>query len=179
MRESYCVYFHINPIKQEVFYVGIGNSKRPYKKQGRSKLWVNTVNKYSHDIIIIHKNLSWSEASQLEIQYIKQIGRKDLGKGSLVNLSSGGEGAIGVKRSDEQKQKIRLKLTGYKHSKEACENMGKSRLGKLRPHKEETKRKIGLAHVGKKLTQEHKDNISAGKKNKPWSAARRAAQKKK
>jgi len=24
----YCVYLHINPIKQEIFYVGIGNNKR-------------------------------------------------------------------------------------------------------------------------------------------------------
>ena len=28
-----CVYFHYNPVKQEIFYVGIGNEKRKEKQK--------------------------------------------------------------------------------------------------------------------------------------------------
>ena len=27
-----CVYIHINPINNEIFYVGIGNMRRPFQK---------------------------------------------------------------------------------------------------------------------------------------------------
>lgn len=91
-----CVYFHINPIKQEVFYVGIGLSGiRPYRLSSRTKLWKNIVKKYGYDVIIIHDNLTYEEASELEIKYIEQIGRRDKGLGPLVNNTSGGDGIRG------------------------------------------------------------------------------------
>lgn len=91
-----CVYFHINPIKQEVFYVGIGLSGiRPYKLSSRTKHWKNIVKKYGYDVVIIHDNLTYDEASELEIKYIKQIGRHDKGLGPLVNNTDGGDGIRG------------------------------------------------------------------------------------
>jgi len=39
------LYFHINSVKNEIFYVGIGNNKRPFSKSTRSKLWHNVVKK--------------------------------------------------------------------------------------------------------------------------------------
>ena len=40
--DSY-IYFHINPIKNEIFYVGIGINNRAYKKISRNKFWHNIV----------------------------------------------------------------------------------------------------------------------------------------
>ena len=85
---KYCVYFHINPIKNEVFYVGIGNIKRPYQTRSRNKHWKHVVNKYGYIIKIIHENLSWDKACELEIKYINEFGRKDLKLGQLVRLKS-------------------------------------------------------------------------------------------
>ena len=64
-----CLYFHINIIKQEVFYVGIGNKERPYSNVSRTKLWKNIVNKYGYQIIIIHENMTLKEVNTLEKQY--------------------------------------------------------------------------------------------------------------
>ena len=105
---SKVVYFHINPIKNEIFYIGIGNKTRPYSKN-RSKGWYEIVSKYEYDVIIIQENLSWDEACIIEKKYIKQIGRKDLGLGSLVNLTNGGEGG-GVGRCTKLRDRYKFSL---------------------------------------------------------------------
>jgi hypothetical protein len=84
-----CVYFHINPVKQEIFYVGIGNKNRPDSKQNRNKYWHNTVNKYGYIVVIIEKDLEWLEAVEREKYYIQLIGRKDLKLGTLLNMTDG------------------------------------------------------------------------------------------
>lgn len=33
---KFCVYCHIRPDKNEVFYIGRGDNKRPYSKKSRS-----------------------------------------------------------------------------------------------------------------------------------------------
>ena len=86
------LYFHINSVKNEIFYVGIGNTKRPYDKIGRSNFWKRTVKKYNYIIDVVETGLTWEQAKEREIFYIAKIGRRDLTKGPLVNLSDGGEG---------------------------------------------------------------------------------------
>ena len=104
---NYCVYFHINKVTGVVFYVGIGNSKRPYSKRSRSDFWKNIVTKYGYIVEIIHENLSFEIACQLEIEYISKFGRLDNNTGTLVNMTDGGEGSNGYKHSDEVKDKIK------------------------------------------------------------------------
>ncbi len=149
---KFCVYFHINPIKKEIFYVGIGNSKRPYSKRDRSSWWKRVIEKYNYDIVIIHNNLSWKEVCVLEKLYIKQIGRRDLGYGPLVNMTFGGDGGItriNFKQSQVTKNKISKANKGH-----ICS--------------EEQKRKLSLAHKGKKLSEEHKRKLkNAAKKGIP------------
>lgn len=103
----FCLYFHINPIKQEIFYIGIGNAKRPYDFKQRSKTWHYTVNKYGYDVIVIHKDLSWEDVCKLEKQYIKQIGRRDLRLGSLVNHTDGGDGIINLSAAIRKKMSLK------------------------------------------------------------------------
>ena len=143
-KKDYCVYFHVNPVKQEVFYVGAGNKKRPFSKYGRSEFWHKVVKKYNYEIIIIHENLSWEEVCVLEIKYIKQIGQRSKNTGPLVNLTAGGDGFIG--------------LTPWNKglTRETSEKVDK--VAKLKEGKHlsiETKRKKSLALKGRKHTEEH------------------------
>lgn len=59
----------------------------------------------------MHINLSFDEARKLEVNYIKHIGRRDLKKGSLINMTDGGEGSIGFKHTEDTKKKLKGKKT--------------------------------------------------------------------
>tara|TARA_R110000782_G_scaffold62250_2_gene128055 strand:+ start:30 stop:650 length:621 start_codon:yes stop_codon:yes gene_type:complete len=85
------VYKHIRKDTNEVFYIGMGNDIRPYKQYGRNKHWQHIVNSVGYDIEIIAEDLTKQEAIDLEIELILKYGRRDLGTGSLVNLTPGGE----------------------------------------------------------------------------------------
>lgn len=166
MINNNCLYFHINPLKNEIFYVGIGDIKRPYNKKKRNIYWNNTVKKYGLIIDIAHNGLSWKEACELEMFYIKKLGRKDLGKGNLVNLTDGGEGAFGVKKSDELKERLRILNLGKKQNEIAKQNQIKAQTG--RRHSEETKKKMSEWQIGRRMSDEFKKNKSEsqiGEKN--------------
>jgi hypothetical protein len=90
------VYRHIRLDKNEPFYIGISSRKRrPYDKHGRSSFWWNIINKTDYRIEILFDNLSWDEACEKEKEFIKLYGRRDLGLGSLINQTDGGEGVVG------------------------------------------------------------------------------------
>lgn len=154
------LYFHINVVKNQIFYVGIGKGRRAYSKRMRNKHWHNTVKKYKGYVVdIVEEGLTWEEACEKEKHYIQLIGRRDLGKGTLVNMTDGGEGTQnlanrisffkGKSHSEEAKEKNRIAHLGKKQSKETIE---KKRLGRqylvgtgALNHSEETKSKIGIA----------------------------------
>ncbi len=79
------------------------------------------------------------------------------------NLTSGGEGTSGYKHREETKQKMRLAKLGRKLSPETIE---KIRINSPHPQSEEARRKIGLPHKGKivsNLTRK-KQSLSAIKR---------------
>jgi len=153
---SKVVYLHRRNDTNEVFYVGIGTPKRPYTVIGRNKHWNGVVNKYGYTIEIIAKNLSWELACKIEIELISLYGRRDLNNGLLVNLTSGGEGAIGKVLSDKTKKLIgsyhKGKIISEKH-KEAIRKHTKT-LSK----EEMLRRTSGLR--GEK-SKEHVEKIAA------------------
>jgi hypothetical protein len=106
------VYFHYNPINKNLFYVGVGYKKRAWSfKWGRSKHYLNYINKYGNPIVEIYKdNLTEYESYMLEEQLINKFGRQGIDKdGVLVNKNSGGKtSAKGTKQhiTEEWKQKI-------------------------------------------------------------------------
>ena len=106
------LYRHIRTDKQEVFYIGIGeNESRAYNKKNRTRVWKNTANK-GYETEILFEDVTWEQAIEKEKEFIALYGRKDLGLGTLVNLTDGGEGTIGYKHTDEAKEKNRLASTG-------------------------------------------------------------------
>lgn len=95
MDNKTCLYVHVNLIKQEIFYIGIGDKDRPFNRKYRSNWWKDTINKYEYGVVIIHEGLTWNDACELEIKYIAQMGRRDKGLGPLVNMTDGGDGTFG------------------------------------------------------------------------------------
>lgn len=159
INKSCVLYFHINPLKNEIFYVGIGNKYRPKSKNNRNQFWLNTVNKYGYIIDIVETDLTWEEACEREKFYISKIGRRDLNQGSLVNLTDGGEGGFGVIPSTEKRNKISKSNFGKKRSSDVILKMKEQRKGSgnimfNKHHKKESKIKMRLKKLGKKSSIE-------------------------
>ena len=171
MENKFYIYFHINPLKNEVFYVGKGEGKRIYQKQNRNKYWINTSNKYGYIVDIIESDLTEEQAFEREVFYIKKIGRRDLGLGTLVNMTDGGDGGVGRIQSIEERNKRSSSLKGrispmkgIKHSDESKLKMSNKRKGMK--FSEAHKQKLSDAKKGIPMKQKHKDKISNTKKGK-------------
>ena len=115
---------------------------------------------------VLQKNLSESEAFQLEIEQIKLYGRLDIGTGILLNKTNGGGcGTSGYKHSDVAKAKISEAHSGENHpnygqkaSPKTVEKMRASRLGKKASPA--TLEKMKESRLGKKLSPETIEKLS-------------------
>lgn len=121
------LYRHIRLDTNEVFYVGIGTVnknesissheryyRRAYNNSKRNIFWKRVVSKTTYEVEILLESDDYDFIKQKEIEFISLYGRRDLGKGTLVNLTDGGENC-GFKRSQEsiQKQKDYYKITPH------------------------------------------------------------------
>lgn len=118
------LYRHIRLDKNEPFYVGIGTTQNKYLKSSekyryqraynkqRSNWWSKITNKTDYEFI-----------KQKEIEFIALYGRRDLGKGTLVNLTDGGDGGLGRVVTQETKNNQSVLMKGRKHTEEALENI--------------------------------------------------------
>lgn len=91
MKNNYYVYLHVKETNGEPFYIGKGKGRRGYNFNYRNNLWNKVRDKYGVDVIILNDDLIEKEALDLEIYWINRIGRKDINKGPLTNLTDGGE----------------------------------------------------------------------------------------
>jgi len=122
----------------------------------------------------IQKDMSESDAINLEISLIRKYGRKI--DGGILDNTKLNQWACtaGWNHSDDTKKKISEKNKGKKRSLEVIE---KYRLNGLN-QSAETRQKNREANLGRK-DDGRNAKISATKKGKPWTQARRAAQIKK
>lgn len=122
------LYRHVRLDKNEVFYVGIGTKSwntnlvtikkeieysRAYSKTNRTFQWSNIVrlNKgYSIEIIMESDNYGFIKKK--EIEFIALYGRRDLGKGTLCNMTNGGEGQERI-TSEKTRAKRRKNVFTY------------------------------------------------------------------
>ena len=89
------------------YYIGKGSKRRAFTKhKGIS------VPKDKSRIIIMEQNLTNVGSLALERFYIKWYGRKNNKTGILRNLTDGGEGTIGIVRTEHQKTLQREKMKG-------------------------------------------------------------------
>ncbi|NBY21342.1 MAG: hypothetical protein EBQ73_00350 [Gammaproteobacteria bacterium] len=176
------VYRHIRLDKNEPFYIGIGSDeeyKRANTNTRRNKHWIN-ISKFGYEVDILFDGLTWDEACVKEKEFISLYGRKDKNKGSLCNLTDGGDGCLGriVTFSEESKRKMSEARKGKKPyiitdeirknlsiaakkrgiSKEHLAKMNKARVNfthrKGIPHTEETRKKMSDSRIGIKKSQE-------------------------
>jgi hypothetical protein len=168
MRQKYYVYKHLNPTTGDVFYIGMGTGLRIDDfKNGRNKYYLSYVSKYGTPRTeIIKENLTEQAACDLEVSLIKKYGRKYLGEGCLVNISSGGESGVKgrkYKMTPEHKKSISQSTIGVKkHTNESKNKISKSHKGKSKP--EGFGDKISKALKGRKQSPEWSENISKSKK---------------
>jgi hypothetical protein len=100
------LYRHIRVDKNEVFYIGIGSDPsydRANTVKGRNTYWKRIVNKTSFNVEIMIDFLSWEDACAKEKEFIKIYGRRDLGLGTLCNLTDGADGAKNLPNEIRQK----------------------------------------------------------------------------
>ena len=103
------LYRHIRKDKDEVFYIGIGSDedyKRANNKSRRNPYWKTIVNNYGYDVDIMIDDMSWEDACLKETEFISYYGRKDLNKGTLVNMTDGGDGRYNSSPSNQTKEKL-------------------------------------------------------------------------
>ena len=181
---NFYIYFHINPLKNEIFYVGKGKGKRAFEKGSRrSDYWNRVVKKYGYIVDIIEEDLSEQEAFEREIFYINKIGRKDLGLGPLINMTNGGDGNSGLIFTEKHKLKLSESHKGNLHSDET-----KRKMSEIKKNiSDETKRKMSEAQKGnkncvgrvvsdetkRKMSESHKGNLHSEESKRKISESRK------
>jgi hypothetical protein len=126
--------------------------------------------KYGNDVVIIKLagDLSWDEACLQEIELIAKLKNEGF---NLLNMTSGGDGSLGKKDSEETKRKKSISSTGRVFSDESKKKISIANTGKKRS--DESKKKMSDARKGKPLSPEHVEKIRKkliGRKCKPETA---------
>lgn len=200
MKSNYYVYTLLNPLKNgnfiygdlkfnyEPFYIGKGlndrlneHSQKFHLENDKNKHKVNTIKKIlseSDEVIKIklYENLTENESFIIEENLINLIGRKELKRGPLCNLTKGGEGSSGRITTDKTKEKISNTLKengdwkGDKNPSKTIEHKNyMSTLLKNRTFSEDSIEKMRKAKLGKTLSNEHINKIVIGLTNRPCS----------
>ena len=110
-----CIYYIYAYLRKDgsPYYIGKGSSRRAWAKHKGI-----TVPTEKSRIIIMETNLSNIGALALERFYIRWYGRKNINTGILRNLTDGGEGTVGLVRSDEQRANHSKIMRGRKQTDE-------------------------------------------------------------
>lgn len=179
------LYRHIRLDNNVPFYIGIGRDKhftRAKNSKERSRFWFFVTNKTGYEVEIMIDGISIEEAMVKEVEFIALYGRADLKKGTLVNMTDGGDGCNGRKVSPEQvknmiewcrtpearakkskNMKGNQRTLGYRHSDDAKNKISESNKGlKRTPEQNEANSKRNKGNkffLGKKHTEETKDKM--------------------
>lgn len=134
------VYQYLHPQTRVPFYIGKGHGDRSQfhlhasnNEVHRNKLLQNTIKKVQRDgsdplIEILQEFEDEDKAYDEEERLIKLYGRRRYEGGSLCNLTLGGRGPLGLRHTEEAKQKMRKPK-----SDEARRRMSESKRGKRQP----------------------------------------------
>lgn len=157
--KKFYVYKYYDTIRNEYIYIGKGTGFRKKHHLRRSDKhpltqrisWIRDNNKEPiiETTYVENEDIALSE----EIRLIAEIGRKDLGKGPLLNLTDGGDGKSGRKHSEETRRKISESLKGkpgHALSDEHKKAIGNAHRGKSIIMTEEVRKKMSESKIGKK-----------------------------
>lgn len=183
----YYIYRHIRLDSNEPFYIGKGKHKtrngkmypcdeyyRAYCKNNRNIFWRNIVSKTDYRVEIIFESDVEDIINEKEIEFINLYGRRDLGKGTLCNLTNGGEKEVGRIFSKEYREKLSKAAKGRIKSPETIEKLKKSLKG--RRVSEETRDKIRKKALGRVASEEAKRKMSESRRGTKRSLETRRKQ---
>lgn len=105
--QDFYVYTHHRATTGGIFYVGKGYGRRAWSRENRNKHWHAVVAKDGYTVRIAADGLSDWYALELEQDLVALYGRKDIGYGSLVNKTDGGDGIVGRVITEEVKLKYK------------------------------------------------------------------------
>jgi hypothetical protein len=164
------------------FYVGKGRGKRESGHEGEAR---NGHTATRHDIVRdmmargleipkvrLHEDLTNSVANVYERALIAAIGRADKGLGPLANLTDGGDGTSGHRRTREAIAKTAAARRGMKHTPEALSKMRAASLGKA--WLPASRAKVSAALKGRPKSAEHVAKLKAANLGKRHSLETRA-----
>lgn len=133
--QTFYIYRHVRLDTNEVFYIGKGKTnlagkrnktvfRRAFQKSkiDRSHMWHSITNKTGYTVEIVFISNDENKIKLKEQEFIKLYGRRDLGLGSLVNFSDGGDGRPNHHPTEETRRKMRenntsKNRTGSLHSR--------------------------------------------------------------
>lgn len=163
MNEHY-VYLYSDPVRNEPIYVGMGKGGRYMRHLLRSDRHPMTHRIQAMKRIGIQPTIEFicqhvdaELAGLVEQEMIAKIGRKDLGRGPLLNLTDGGDGCFNP--SPETRKRMSEARIGVKQDPEVVERRAAHNRGKARP-----------AHVIEALVK-----ANTGAKRSPEARAKMAA----
>lgn len=170
--DSLCVYQHRRSDSGAVFYVGKGPVSRSTDLRSRNAHWRAIVARFGHSVEIVCDGLDDERALALEIMLIQFYGRRDLGTGSLVNMTDGGDGVRGrimPPVSVETRSKKSAALKGRKKSPEHIAKCAASLRGRVIPVAQRAA--VSAALKGRPQSPEHVAKRAAaitGEKSPMW-----------
>lgn len=110
-------------------------------------------------IVMVHKDLEETYALQLEISLISLIGRHDLKKGPLTNLTNGGDGISGYVFTEEQLINFKNRPPMTEEGRKSISKSSKKTHTGV-PKTDDHKEKLSKANTGKIPTAETRKKIS-------------------
>lgn len=114
MNTKYCVYIHKRETDSKPFYVGKGSKKRSRSSSGRSVYWNRIARKHGFYSEVVDSDITESQAFELEVFLIQEIGRKN-----LCNLTDGGEGCSGREMPEHHRLRL-IALNKGKRPSDKC-----------------------------------------------------------
>lgn len=109
--KDFYVYLHRRKTDGKVFYVGKGRGDRAWQVNParRSSHWIRVKKKYGYTVEIYLDGLQEWYSNELEVQLISYYGREN-----LCNFTDGGEGASGIAKTAETRNKLSASKKGKK-----------------------------------------------------------------
>ena len=170
------------------FYIGKGTGDRLHchaheSRRGNTLPVYNKIRKltrtgYSYDAKILCAGMAEDDALELEELTIATVGRRDLKKGPLMNLTDGGDGRSGYHHTPESIAKIRAGNMGKVNTPETRAKISASaKIRPRKPHSAETRAKMSKAVMGRPgniPSAEARARMSASLKGRKFSKETRA-----
>ena len=167
------VYHHTRPDTGQVFYVGKGKGRRAFGiGSGRSEFWRRVVAKSGGvEVDIVARGLTEHEAFHLERKNISALRRAGV---RLCNLTDGGEGAAGARRSESWKRKMSAAHKGKEVPQEVRDKISASVKASGFVHTPEMRAKIAETHTGNQYSLGRKHTDEWMQRQREWTAGNKS-----